>query len=146
MSSRYANLAARWVMLTRQMGAVRKEDTLRKTARRTCIGGPQQRSAGISTTKTKRACFCIGMPWRRRLRTRGSISSRSQPLDLVGGSRSHFWAPVPRAKHNGANVRLSAKKSWVTSAGWVPQDAGEDRQEGQVPEVAARYFVVCSRS
>jgi alkylation response protein AidB-like acyl-CoA dehydrogenase len=33
------------------------------------------------------------------------------------GSRSHFWAPVSRAKRNGANVRLSAKKSWVTSAG-----------------------------
>lgn len=33
------------------------------------------------------------------------------------GSRSHFWAPVSRAKRNGANVRLSANKSWVTSAG-----------------------------
>ncbi len=33
------------------------------------------------------------------------------------GSRSHFWAPVSRAKRNGANLRLSAKKSWVTSAG-----------------------------
>jgi alkylation response protein AidB-like acyl-CoA dehydrogenase len=33
------------------------------------------------------------------------------------GSRSHFWAPVSRAGRNGAGVRLSAKKSWVTSAG-----------------------------
>ncbi len=33
------------------------------------------------------------------------------------GSRSHFWAPVSRAKRNGANVRIKAKKSWVTSAG-----------------------------
>jgi alkylation response protein AidB-like acyl-CoA dehydrogenase len=33
------------------------------------------------------------------------------------GSRSHFWAPVSRAKRNGANVRITAKKSWVTSAG-----------------------------
>jgi len=33
------------------------------------------------------------------------------------GSRSHFWAPVSRARRNGAGVRLSAKKSWVTSAG-----------------------------
>jgi len=33
------------------------------------------------------------------------------------GSRSHFWAPVSRAKRNGAGVHLSAKKSWVTSAG-----------------------------
>ncbi len=33
------------------------------------------------------------------------------------GSRSHFWAPVSRAEANGAGVVLSAKKSWVTSAG-----------------------------
>jgi alkylation response protein AidB-like acyl-CoA dehydrogenase len=33
------------------------------------------------------------------------------------GSRSHFWAPVSRAQRNGKGVRLSAKKSWVTSAG-----------------------------
>jgi alkylation response protein AidB-like acyl-CoA dehydrogenase len=33
------------------------------------------------------------------------------------GSRSHFWAPVSRAKRNGANVHLTARKSWVTSAG-----------------------------
>jgi alkylation response protein AidB-like acyl-CoA dehydrogenase len=33
------------------------------------------------------------------------------------GSRSHFWAPVSRGKRNDANVRITAKKSWVTSAG-----------------------------
>jgi len=33
------------------------------------------------------------------------------------GSRSHFWAPVSRASRNGNGVRISAKKSWVTSAG-----------------------------
>ncbi len=33
------------------------------------------------------------------------------------GSRSHFWAPVSRARRNGSGVRISAKKSWVTSAG-----------------------------
>ena len=33
------------------------------------------------------------------------------------GSRSHFWAPLSRAKRNGNGVRISAKKSWVTSAG-----------------------------
>jgi alkylation response protein AidB-like acyl-CoA dehydrogenase len=33
------------------------------------------------------------------------------------GSRSHFWAPVSRAKRNAANVHLTAKKSFVTSAG-----------------------------
>ena len=33
------------------------------------------------------------------------------------GLRSHFWAPVSRAKRNAAGVHLTAKKSWVTSAG-----------------------------
>ena len=35
------------------------------------------------------------------------------------GSRSHFWAPVSRAKRNGAGVQLTANKSWVTSAGYA---------------------------
>ena len=33
------------------------------------------------------------------------------------GSRSHFWAPISRARRNGKGVYISAKKSWVTSAG-----------------------------
>jgi alkylation response protein AidB-like acyl-CoA dehydrogenase len=33
------------------------------------------------------------------------------------GSRSHFWAPVSRARRNGSGVHLTASKSWVTSAG-----------------------------
>lgn len=33
------------------------------------------------------------------------------------GSRSHFWAPISRAYRSGDRVRISAKKSWVTSAG-----------------------------
>ena len=33
------------------------------------------------------------------------------------GSRSHFWAPVSRARRNGTSVAVTAKKSWVTSAG-----------------------------
>jgi alkylation response protein AidB-like acyl-CoA dehydrogenase len=33
------------------------------------------------------------------------------------GSRSHFWAPVSRAHRHGNGVRISARKSWVTSAG-----------------------------
>lgn len=35
------------------------------------------------------------------------------------GSRSHFWAPVSRAHRNGKGVRISANKSWVTSAGYA---------------------------
>jgi alkylation response protein AidB-like acyl-CoA dehydrogenase len=33
------------------------------------------------------------------------------------GSRSHFWTPISRARRNGSGVHISAKKSWVTSAG-----------------------------
>ena len=33
------------------------------------------------------------------------------------GSRSHFWAPVSRARRNDAGMLITAKKSWVTSAG-----------------------------
>jgi alkylation response protein AidB-like acyl-CoA dehydrogenase len=34
------------------------------------------------------------------------------------GSRSHFWAPVSRARRvDGGRVRIEADKSWVTSAG-----------------------------
>jgi alkylation response protein AidB-like acyl-CoA dehydrogenase len=33
------------------------------------------------------------------------------------GSRSHFWAPVSKARRNGGGVYLTANKSWVTSAG-----------------------------
>lgn len=33
------------------------------------------------------------------------------------GSRSHFWTPISRARQNGSGVLISAKKSWVTSAG-----------------------------
>jgi alkylation response protein AidB-like acyl-CoA dehydrogenase len=32
------------------------------------------------------------------------------------GSRSHFWAPISKAQRAGAGVRISALKSWVTSA------------------------------
>ena len=33
------------------------------------------------------------------------------------GSRSHFWAPVSRARRNAAGDHITAKKSFVTSAG-----------------------------
>jgi alkylation response protein AidB-like acyl-CoA dehydrogenase len=32
------------------------------------------------------------------------------------GSRSHFWAPISKAQRTGSGVRISALKSWVTSA------------------------------
>lgn len=35
------------------------------------------------------------------------------------GSRSHFWAPVSRSRHEDGAVVLNAEKSWVTSAGFA---------------------------
>jgi len=35
------------------------------------------------------------------------------------GSRSHFWAPVSHATTDGDRVRIQARKSWVTSAGYA---------------------------
>jgi alkylation response protein AidB-like acyl-CoA dehydrogenase len=35
------------------------------------------------------------------------------------GSRSHFWTPISRARRNGNGVTITAKKSWVTSAGYA---------------------------
>jgi alkylation response protein AidB-like acyl-CoA dehydrogenase len=51
------------------------------------------------------------------------------------GSRSHFWAPVSRPEPGADGLRVSAKKSWVTSAGHAdvyvmstqtPEGAGVD--------------------
>ncbi len=35
------------------------------------------------------------------------------------GSRSHFWAPISQAQHSGSDVRVDARKSFVTSAGYA---------------------------
>lgn len=51
------------------------------------------------------------------------------------GSRSHFWAPVSQAKRDGGgDVRFTADKSWVTSAGhaglYVTSVLSADEPEG----------------
>ena len=58
------------------------------------------------------------------------------------GSRSHFWAPVSRGTSNGRGIHLSAKKSWVTSAGhaqsYVVSALSPD---GSGPTETTLYFV-----
>jgi len=60
-------------------------------------------------------------PERDRLRPVLEEIARGRHLSTLAfsevGSRSHFWAPVSRAERDGAGVRISARKSWVTSAG-----------------------------
>jgi len=67
------------------------------------------------------------------------------------GSRSHFWAPVSRARRNGSGVRITAKKSWVTSAGCAqsyvvsslaPEGAGPTDSTLYLVPAAARGLTV----
>ena len=58
------------------------------------------------------------------------------------GSRSHFWAPVSRARLNGTGVRLTAKKSWVTSAGYAQSYVVSSlAPEGKGPTDSTLYLV-----
>ena len=58
------------------------------------------------------------------------------------GSRSHFWAPVSRARRNGSGVRITAKKSWVTSAGCAQSYVVSSRSpEGAGPTDSTLYLV-----
>jgi len=58
------------------------------------------------------------------------------------GSRSHFWAPTSRAHRNGSGVRISAKKSWVTSAGYAHSYIVSSLSpEGKGPTDSTLYLV-----
>src|SRR5207237_1397141 len=63
------------------------------------------------------------------------------------GSRSHFWAPVSRANRNGAKVRITAKKSWVTSAGHAQSYVVSAlAPEGQSPTDSTLYLFASGAS
>jgi alkylation response protein AidB-like acyl-CoA dehydrogenase len=58
------------------------------------------------------------------------------------GSRSHFWAPVSRARRNGNGVYINAKKSWVTSAGYTQSYVVSSlAPEGKGPTDSTLYLV-----
>jgi len=62
------------------------------------------------------------------------------------GSRSHFWAPVSRGKRNGANVRITAKKSWVTSAGYAQSYvASALAPDGKGPTDSTLYLLASNK-
>jgi alkylation response protein AidB-like acyl-CoA dehydrogenase len=59
------------------------------------------------------------------------------------GSRSHFWAPISRARQNGSGVRITAKKSWVTSAGHAQSYVVSSlAPEGSGPTDSTLYLVL----
>jgi alkylation response protein AidB-like acyl-CoA dehydrogenase len=63
------------------------------------------------------------------------------------GSRSHFWAPVSRARRNGSGVRITAKKSWVTSAGHAQSYVVSSlAPEGKSPTESTLYLVPAGSS
>ena len=58
------------------------------------------------------------------------------------GSRSHFWAPLSRARRNGAGVYLTARKSFVTSAGHAQSYVVSSlAPEGKGPTDSTLYLV-----
>jgi alkylation response protein AidB-like acyl-CoA dehydrogenase len=58
------------------------------------------------------------------------------------GSRSHFWAPLSRARRNGAGVYLTARKSFVTSAGHAHSYVVSSlAPEGKGPTDSTLYLV-----
>jgi alkylation response protein AidB-like acyl-CoA dehydrogenase len=58
------------------------------------------------------------------------------------GSRSHFWTPISRAHRNSDGVRISAKKSWVTSAGYAQSYVVSSlAPEGVGPSDSTLYLV-----
>jgi len=58
------------------------------------------------------------------------------------GSRSHFWAPISQAVAAGDHHRLSALKSWVTSAGHADSYVVSTRAAGAAdPMASTLYFV-----
>jgi alkylation response protein AidB-like acyl-CoA dehydrogenase len=63
------------------------------------------------------------------------------------GSRSHFWAPISRARRNGHGVLITAKKSWVTSAGCAQSYVVSTlAPEGKGPTDSTLYVVPAGKS
>lgn len=58
------------------------------------------------------------------------------------GSRSHFWAPVSQATVEGDVHRLSADKSWVTSAGRADSYVVSTRSAGREEPLATTLYYV----
>jgi alkylation response protein AidB-like acyl-CoA dehydrogenase len=71
----------------------------------------------LGTTAISAACPGAAEAVKPILREIGAGRHLSTLAFSEAGSRSHFWAPVSRARRNGSGTTISAKKSWVTSAG-----------------------------
>ena len=91
------------------------------------------------------ATIAAARPGAAVARTLKDISAGKHLTTLAfseAGSRSHFWAPVSRAKRNDVAVHLTAKKSWVTSAGHAQSYVVSAlAPEGKSPTDSTLYLV-----
>ena len=63
------------------------------------------------------------------------------------GSRSHFWAQVSRAEADGPDaVRLTADKSWVTSAGHADSHVAATGAIGRTSPIETEIYLVDARA
>jgi alkylation response protein AidB-like acyl-CoA dehydrogenase len=94
------------------------------------------------------ATIAAARPGARVAETLKDISAGRHLTTLAfseAGSRSHFWAPVSRAKRNGENVVITAKKSWVTSAGHAQSYVVSALSaEGKGPTDSTLYLLAAS--
>ena len=60
------------------------------------------------------------------------------------GSRSHFWAPVSQAVASGEEHRLTAEKSFVTSAGQADSYIVSTRSAGAAEPLARPHALLCA--
>jgi alkylation response protein AidB-like acyl-CoA dehydrogenase len=58
------------------------------------------------------------------------------------GSRSHFWAPVSQAIAEDSGYRITAEKSWVTSAGHADSYIVSTRTAGRSEPLASTLYYV----
>ncbi|HUY35580.1 MAG TPA: acyl-CoA dehydrogenase family protein [Pirellulales bacterium] len=58
------------------------------------------------------------------------------------GSRSHFWAPESQPTEDGDGCRLTANKSWVTSAGHADGYVVSTRGAGRAERLASTLYYV----
>src|SRR6202043_3025273 len=105
--------------------------------------------ASVAMVYLMHQCACTTVAAARRtaateqiLKEIGSGKHLSTLAFSEAGSRSHFWAPVSRARRNSHGFLLTAKKSWVTSAGWAQSYVVSTlAPEGKGPTDSTLYVV-----
>jgi alkylation response protein AidB-like acyl-CoA dehydrogenase len=89
------------------------------------------------------ACYAAASD---RTRPQLEAAAKGQHLSTLAfseqGSRSHFWVPVSRAEPHNGSVRLSARKSFVTSAGYADGYVVSTLAAGATQPVESTIYLV----